>query len=265
MKTETRSKYSVLQNIQWVVKLSWKHGRRVLVCCIATASLEAAFQLVQLYIAPEVLARVERSVPLRELLAAIGAFSAALFLVQGVKQYVSENTLFPRIDVRSAIIGMIAQKSNATAYPNTLDEDFVKLREKAHTACEGNSQATEHVWETLTGLLTNIGGLAIYLGILSRINGLLLLVVIATCAAGFYVSQYAANWRYARRDEGRHTFRRRPLSVQSRNPQSWQRTSAFSVCRTGSASSMTGFRICILRSVSAASGWRCWRILRKWR
>lgn len=265
MKTETRSKYNALQNIQWVVKLAWKHGRRVLVCCIATASLEAAFQLVQLYIAPEVLARVERSVPLRELLAAIGAFSAALFLVQGVKQYVSENTLFPRIDVRSAIIGMIAQKSNATACPNTLDEHFVKLREKAHTACEGNSQATEHVWETLTRLLTNIGGLAIYLGILSRINGLLLLVVIATCVAGFYVSRYAANWRYARRDEGRHTFRRRPLSVQSRNPQSWQRTSAFSVCRTGSASSMTGFRICILRSVSAASGWRCWRILRRWR
>lgn len=58
---------------------------------------------------------------------------------------------------------MIAQKSNATSYPNTLDEHFVKLREKAHTACEGNSQATEHVWETLTRLLTNIGGLAIYL------------------------------------------------------------------------------------------------------
>lgn len=71
----------------------------------------------------------------------------------------------------------------------------MKLREKAHTACEGNSQATEHVWETLTRLLTNIGGLAICLGILSRINGLLLLVVIATCAAGFYVSRYAANWR----------------------------------------------------------------------
>lgn len=103
---------------------------------------------------------------------------------------------------------MIAQKSNATSYPNTLDEDFVKLREKAHTACEGNSPATEHVWETLTRLLTNIGGLAIYLGILSRINGLLLLVVIATCAAGFYVSQYAANWRYARRDEEETYFQK---------------------------------------------------------
>lgn len=84
----------------------------------------------------------------------------------------------------------------------------MKLREKAHTACEGNSQATEHVWETLTRLLTNIGGLAIYLGFLSRINGLLLLVVIATCAAGFYVSQYAANWRYARRDEEETYFQK---------------------------------------------------------
>ena len=208
MKTETRSKYNVLQNIHWMIKLAWKHGKRVLLCCILTASLEVMFNLIQLYIAPEVLSRVERSVPLWELLTTIGAFTAALFLVQGVKQYVSKNTLFPRIDVRSAIIGMIAKKSNTTSYPNTLDEHFVKLREKAHTACEGNSQATEHVWETLTRLLTNIGGLAIYLGILSRINGLLLLVVIATCVAGFYVSRYATNWRYARRDEEETYFQK---------------------------------------------------------
>ena len=86
MKTETKSKYNVLQNIQWVVKLAWKHGRRVLVCCILTASLEVMFNLIQLYIAPEVLSRVERSVPLWELLTTRGAFTAALVLVQGVKQ-----------------------------------------------------------------------------------------------------------------------------------------------------------------------------------
>lgn len=41
--------------------------------------------------------------------AAGSRFRTPIGLVQGVKQYVSENTLFPRIDVRSAIIGMIAK------------------------------------------------------------------------------------------------------------------------------------------------------------
>ena len=208
MKTKENPKYNVLQNIQWMVKLAWKHGKCVLLCCMLTASLEVMFNLIQLYIAPEVLSRVEQRVPMWELLVTIGVFTAALFFVQGLKQYVSENTLFPRVDVRSAIIGMIAKKSNMTSYPNTLNEHFVKLREKAHFACEGNSQATEHIWETMTKLLTNIGGLTIYLGILSHINGLLLLVIIATCVAGFYVSRYTTNWRYAHRDEEEKYFQK---------------------------------------------------------
>jgi ATP-binding cassette subfamily B protein len=148
-----------------------------------------------LYIAPEVLARVEQRAPLWELLLTIGVFTAALFLTNGLKEYVKQNTLFARVDVRSVIIGKLARKCNMTSYPNTLDANFIKLREKAHLSCEGNSQATEHIWQTLTMLLKNIGGLLVYLTILSRIDTVLLLVVIATCVAGFLVSRYTNNWR----------------------------------------------------------------------
>lgn len=96
-----------------------------------------------------------------------------------------------------------------TSYPNTLNVGFIKLREKAHMACEGNSQATEHIWQTLTMLLKNIGGLIVYLTILSRMDSVLLLVVIATCVAGFLVSRYTNNWRYARRDEEESYFQKK--------------------------------------------------------
>ncbi len=208
-KVKERPKYNVFQNIGWMIGIAWKHRRRVLLCCVLTAFLEVLLQLIQLYIAPEVLSRVEQKVPVRELLGTIGLFTAALFFVQGFKEYVSENTMFPRVDVRSAIIGKISRKSNMTSYPNTLDENFIKLREKAHFACEGNYQATEHIWETLTKLLANMGGLMVYLGILSRISGLLLLVITATCFAGFFVSRYTNNWRYARRDEEEKYFQKK--------------------------------------------------------
>ena len=201
MKKKDKPKYNVLQNVWWMCKLAWKNRKRVLLFCILAAFLEVLFNLTQLYIAPEVLSRVEQKVPIGELLGTIGVFTAALFLVQGFSEYISENTMFPRIDVRSAIIGELSQKCNTTSYPNTLDEKFIKLRDKAHDACESNSKATEHIWETLTNLLTNIGGLAVYLGILSRINGWLLLVIVITCVAGFFVSRYADNWRYEHRDE----------------------------------------------------------------
>ena len=209
MKNKEKPKFNTVQNISWMVKIAWKNRRRVLLFCVLTAVLEVLLNLTQLYIAPEVLARVEQKSPMWMLLTTIGVFTIALFLINGFKEYVKQNTLFARVDVRSAIIAKVAQKCNMTSYPNTLDADFIKMREKAHLACEGNNQATEHIWQTLTMLLKNIGGLIIYLTILSQIDAVLLLVVIATCFAGFFVSRYTNNWRYARRDEEEQYFQKK--------------------------------------------------------
>lgn len=209
MKVKEKPKYNTLQNVGWMVKIAWKDGKRVLLFCVLTATLEVLFNLVQLYIAPEVLAKVEQKVSVWELLATIGVFTAALFIIQGFKEYVEQNTLFPRVDVRSAIVAKIAKKCNLTSYPNTLDVNFIKLHDKARFACQDNSQAAEHIWQTLTMLLKNIGGLLVYLTILSRIDTVLLFVVIATCVAGFLVSRYTNNWRYARREEEETYFQKK--------------------------------------------------------
>ena len=209
MKVKEKPKYNTFQNVAWMIKIAWGSKKRVLLFCILTAVLEVLFNLTQLYIAPEVLARVEQKAPMWELLTTIGVFTAALFLIQGFKQYIRENTLFPRVDVRSVVIGKIGRKCNMTSYPNTLDADFIKLREKSHAACNSNRAAAEYIWQTLTMLLKNIGGLIAYLTILSRMDAALLLAVIATCIAGFFVSRYTNNWRYARRDEEESYFQKK--------------------------------------------------------
>ena len=123
--------------------------------CVLTAALEILYNLSQLYIAPEILRRVEEHAGMGVLLGTILFFTAALFVTLGLKDYIVQNTMFPRVDVRSVIIGMIGYKCNTTSFPNTLDADFIKLRDKAHTACESNRAATELIWQTITLLLQN--------------------------------------------------------------------------------------------------------------
>ncbi len=209
MKKKDKPKYNVLQNVRWMCQLAWENRKRVLLFCVLAASLDVLLNLLELYIAPEVLARVQERAPIGALLGTIGVFTAALFLTQGLAQYIAENTVFPRVDVRGVIIGKLSEKCNTTSYSNTLNEDFIKLRDKAHNACEGNSEATEHIWETLTKLLANVGGLIVYLGILSRVSVWLLLVTAATCVAGFFASRYAVNWRYERREEEEAYYRKK--------------------------------------------------------
>ena len=209
MKENNKPKYGVPQNVLWMIQTAWGSRKRTLLFCLLTATLEVLLNVVQLYIAPEVLSKVERRVSSLELLATIGIFTAALFLIRGAMAYIKENTLFARVDVRSTIIGKVAAKCNETAYPNTLCEAFTKLRAKAYQSCQGNNEAAEHIWQTLTMLLKNIGGFLVYLTILSRLDSVLLLVVIVTCILGYLASRYANNWRYQHREEEEIYFQKK--------------------------------------------------------
>ncbi|MBQ8280499.1 MAG: ABC transporter ATP-binding protein [Roseburia sp.] len=194
-----KPKYNMLQNVAWMIGHAWKVRKRVLVFVLLTATLEVLYNLTQLYIAPEILRCVEQRVAIDELLLTIGVFTVALFLVIGLREYIDENAMFPRVDVRSHIIGLIGRKCNMTSYPNNLDAEFIKLRERAHLATDGNREATERIWETLTRLLQNVGGFAVYLMILSHLDVRMLLLVIITCVAGFFVSVYVDNWKFSHR------------------------------------------------------------------
>lgn len=204
-----KPRYNTIQMIIWMVKIAWRSRKRVLLFCVLTAALEVMLNLTRLYIAPVVLARVEQKSPLWMLLTTIVLFTAALFLINGCKAYVIENTMYARVDVRSDIIGMISKKSSMTSYPNTLKPDFIKIREKVYLSCNGNWEAADHVWQTLTMLLKNIGGLIVYLSILSDVDVVLLIVVIVTCMGGFLVSRYTDNWRYAHKDEEEEYYQKK--------------------------------------------------------
>ena len=183
-----------------MVKIAWRTRKRVLLFCVLTAVLEILYDLAQLYIAPEILRRVEGHVAMSSLLGTILFFTAALFLTLSARDYIKENTLFVRVDVRSAIIGMISFKCNTTSFPNTLDAGYIKLRDKSYMACNNNREAAELIWQTITLLLQNTGGFLIYLTILSYLDWKLLAVVIATCILGFLVSRHTNNWMFTHRE-----------------------------------------------------------------
>lgn len=203
---QDKPKYNVFQNVDWMCRLAWQHRKRTLLFVLLMSSLEMLFNLTQLYIAPQILTLVERRESLRSLFITIGLFSSALFFLNFAKEYVTKNELFSRVDVRTAIIGMLGKKCNTTSYINTMKPEYIKLRDKAHMAAEGNSEATERIWHTLTQLLKNVGGFVVYLTILSNLDPVLLIVTIGTCGVGFAVSRYTNNWEYNHREEAENYY-----------------------------------------------------------
>ena len=201
MKYREKPKYSIRQNVCFMVRTAWKKRRRVLILCIVIAAIQVALNLVQLYVTPEILTKVEHGAPVWELLKTIGFFTAALFFLQGAAAYCDAIRMPAEIDVRCAIVRMISRKSSETSYPNVHNPKILKLENQAQRATSGNDDAAEHIWRTLTELLANLGGFAVYLLLLSRLNLFLILLVILTATADFFVSHYIGEWEYRHREE----------------------------------------------------------------
>lgn len=196
-----KAKYSMARCIKYMLSLAWKHMKSVIGVSVLLAVVSVALNLVQLYVAPEILERVEQQASMGELLGTIAVFSAAIFLLMTARSYINNNTMVSRTFVRVQIVKSIARKSCKTSYPNQKDPAVRKLLQGAMAANNGNSDATEYVWTTLTDLLTNVLGFIIYLVLLSELNLFLAAIVVATTTLGFFVGKHIRSWGWKHREE----------------------------------------------------------------
>ena len=196
-----KPKYNTLQNVGYLLRTAWHSYKSVPVLCVGIAAATAGGTVAQLLLAPAVLARVETHAPLETLVGVILAFGAVLFVLYGLKAYLTENALYGRIAMRTKLLMRVGNKMADTSFSNLLDTTFMKRCEKSCNVCSSNGEATEAIWTTLTDLLTNLLGFGVYLALLSGLHPFLLAVVLATTVAGYLFSNHVNTWVYRHREE----------------------------------------------------------------
>ena len=190
------------QNSWFMIKLAWtSKEKKVIILSLLSAALAVALNLVNLYVSPTILSAVERHVSVGELFWTIAGFALALMLVSAASAYVNTNTLFGRISVRAEITGLLNKKAATTSYPNIDDDQFIKLLTKARECSFSSADATEAIWTTLTMLTTNIVGFLIYVYLLTAVQPLLILVIIATTLISYFIANYVNGYGYRHREE----------------------------------------------------------------
>lgn len=197
-----KPRYNTGQNVWFMCKLAWISGeKKVLVLSLLSALLTVGLNLLNLYAPPVILAGVERRAAVPELVGIILLFTLALLLVAAFSSYINTNTLYGRIEVRRELIAMLNRKAATTSYPNLFDENYQKLNVKCKDAVTFNSAATEAVWTTLTDLTANLMGFAVYVILLSNLQPVLLVLILATTLISYLVSNRASEWGYRHREE----------------------------------------------------------------
>lgn len=232
MKTPERPKYSIAQNVCFCIRLAWHKRKRVLFVSVLAACISLLLNLVQLYVSPMILEKLEAHASLSQLLVTIGGFTAALFLLRGLDSYVQDARHPAEIDVRVQIIEMLSHKKCVTSYSNVLDPQMIKKMEQAQEVTSNNSSGSEHIWRTLTAILTNLAGFCIYL-LLKDLNLFLILTVLVTSVISFFVTRYVNEWEYRHKKRKRPSPRRSAILTSVRGRWNLPRISASSGCIPG--------------------------------
>ncbi|MEA4889209.1 MAG: ABC transporter ATP-binding protein [Clostridiaceae bacterium] len=197
-----KPKYNMWQCSGYMIGLAWhEKEKKVLVLCLLQALLTVISNLVSLYVSPAILSAVERQASYAELLTTILVFVILIMFCAAASSYVNSNVLYGRISVRCAIIAAINKKSCITSYPNTTDDQFIKLRSKSGQATQSNHEATEAIWGTLTSLLQNVIGFIIYMILILSLNFWLMLVILAASLIGYVVNKKLTGYGYRHREE----------------------------------------------------------------
>ena len=197
-----KPKYNAWQNSCYMIKLAWREKeRKILVFSFLSACLAVASNIVNLYVSPTILSAIEQRVSFTELLLTIGFFVGAMMLCSAASSYITQNAPYGKITLRMALTGFLVKKTATTSYSNLDDDAFLKLNAEASAACNYDGAATQAIWTTLTGLLQNILGFSLYVYLLSTVQPLLLVVILATTVTSYYINRYTTGYGYRHRDE----------------------------------------------------------------
>ncbi len=197
-----KPKYNMLRNSVFMIKTAWmEHEKKVLLTSVSLALLSVINSLIGLYITPVLLGQIESGVsPVTFIITAV-EFTLALMLCGALTAYVRENEMYGKITVRMALINRMNEKGCRTSYPNLEDDKYIKLNSKASQATDGNSEASEAIWETLTSLLKNIVGFVIYLVMLTNTDPVLIAVIAVTTIVGYVINNSLGSYGYRHREE----------------------------------------------------------------
>lgn len=202
MKFKVKPNYTIAQNAVYAIRLAWKHSKLLLVLPAVSAALGIVTNLVQLYIAPVIMDKVEQTVPLMELLGTIFLFTLALMVSQCLKTYLESIKHIGHMRLQDALSIAILRHGCMTAYPNQLDPKFRGKQNDAMMATVGNPNfSIYNVFPQLMALLSAVIGFVLYLLIMQGLNVLLMLAVVVTTVVGYVAGKLASEWEYRHREE----------------------------------------------------------------
>ncbi len=207
-KEKTSPQYGMWKCTKFMLTVAWKESKLFVFCQILFAFMTVAVGLLELFISPTILNQLETKASLETLLFTIIAFTLGLVLLNGSKVYIHTAMSSTRIGIRSSVIHLILRKQSTMSYPYTEDKEIQQKVNKTRQLVGGNHSVTEQIFPRLSSILFSMLLFLIYIGMLSNIHSILIVVISITCIISYLIAKRINQWGYRHREEERSYYQK---------------------------------------------------------
>ncbi|HBN83585.1 MAG TPA: ABC transporter ATP-binding protein [Clostridiales bacterium] len=186
--------YPVIENIKYCLINTIECYPQLLFWCLLAILINVALPVLSSFLPKVVIEKITSSNGIRNLIFVTLIFMFTIALLSGFKRFVEKYASFLKYRMNTYYTRKVAKKGMTTDYSNQEKDEFRKLQSESFRACNGHYSPLTQVYDVLIALLSTAFGFIIYFGILTRLNIFVIVFLIATTLASYFLNKKIIRW-----------------------------------------------------------------------
>lgn len=188
------TEYSIGRNALFCLKSTFHCYPPLLAWCGIAALTGTALPVLATFLPKAVIERITGGGGMGGLIAVTLAFTLSIALLSGLKRFADGCVENHRFKMNTWYNRLVARKGLTTDYRNQENEQFRKLMNESFSGCNGHFAPLSQAYGIWIALFSNFLGFAVYFGILVKLNGLILLFLVATTVVSYFLNRRILKW-----------------------------------------------------------------------
>ncbi len=194
-----KPKYSTFQNMVWSLARAWEYHKPIVAIIAAYSLITAAYQIADLFFAPQILARLEERAPVGKLLLTILVFTLFEGVSLGLMRYMHEMQNIRFRVVNRRLHEKVIEKQCCTSYSNMLLSKTVHLRETSENTVNNNRWGPSEIYLMLATMGSTLFSFLSALSLMTYLSLPIALISLLSAAVSLITHQLTEMWYFKRR------------------------------------------------------------------
>jgi len=200
-KKREKPKYNMGQNSVWLLAMSWRRDKRLILWFGSQAIMTVAIATVGIFLPAVVVGHITGGADFAQLAATIGIFAGTLIILHSSQSFVSQRKHVTATTARCFLNKKMLIKAISVDYANLEIQEYTDAHNKALDQVNSNNCSTEQIYYNFENILANVLGFIVFLALLAVVNPLIMVITVVTALLGAGVREWVNRWEHAHDDE----------------------------------------------------------------